>query len=83
MKAHELADKAKELVDKNQPLSAIIASSIDMAEWADRTMLDKVCEWLDAVLYDYVELKHANVNTNVKIHCDKLIEDLRKAMESE
>ena len=44
-------------------------------------LVDRVCEWLDGIIYDYIELKHANVDTFIKIYNDKLIEDLRKAME--
>lgn len=50
---------------------------IDGAEWADRTMLDKVCEWLKSYRQD------TNDGTGyiAGIVNDKTIEDLRKAME--
>lgn len=42
------------------------------AKWADKTMLDKVCDWL--MQYSW---KYGNVTTNY------LVEDLRKAMKGE
>ena len=54
---------------------------LDMAEFGAKYMLDKVCEWLDGAIYDYVELKNERVDTFMHIHDDKLKEDLRKAME--
>jgi hypothetical protein len=42
------------------------------AEWADKTMLDKVCEW---VKKHYIEYAHNRLGQ------EYIIEDLREAME--
>lgn len=60
-----------------------LAMPLDIAEFGAKYMLDKVCAWLDGVIYDYIELKHANVDTFMDIHHEKLMEDLRKAMEND
>ena len=59
-----------------------IAMPHDIAEFGAKYMLDKVCAWLDGAIYDYVELKHTNIDTFIDFHYGKLIEDLRKAMET-
>ena len=46
---------------------------IDGARWADKTMIDKACEWLE---------KNADIYNNgtiIALNC--LIEDFKKAME--
>lgn len=43
-------------------------------EWAERTLLDKVCEW---VKKHYIEYAHNRLGQ------EYIIEDLRKAMEGE
>lgn len=52
---------------------------IETAEWADETMLDKACEWLEnmdfAFEYQYSE------DGFVFFDKEKLINDFRKAME--
>ena len=47
------------------------------AEWADRTMLDKVCEWLKEHFTDYVG---ADVSL-YDIHDEELVEYLKKVMQ--
>lgn len=48
------------------------------AEWADETMLNKVCEWLEDNIYDYL---YINRDFNEADYKNELIEDLRKAIE--
>ena len=50
---------------------------INGAEWADKTLLDKVCEWLKS----YRQETHDGTGYIAGIVNDKTIEDLRKAME--
>jgi hypothetical protein len=45
-----------------------------------RVSLDEVCEWLDGVIYDYITLEHANVDTYLNVDNERFIKDLRKAM---
>lgn len=53
-------------------------SFIQGAEWADETMIDKVCKWLYKSTY-----KHADDSRVSMIfeHTIDMIEDFRKAME--
>lgn len=46
---------------------------IQGAEWADKTMIDKACEWLDRYLHLFVMKGHINHSA--------LEQELRKAME--
>lgn len=46
-------------------------------EWADRTMLDKVCEWLSNIDFDSDYFRDAEDYFNN----DRLVEEFRKAME--
>lgn len=44
------------------------------AKWADKTMIDKVCKWLDSINTDLY------MDSGIFQMCD-LIQDLKKAME--
>ena len=80
----------KELIEKAAAERAAIATEdkglryldfVNTAEWADRTMLAQICEWLE----DYDITKHIGVLSSgaCSINFDKqaLIEELCKAME--
>ena len=47
------------------------------AEWADRTMIDKACEWLKDYAYMFVS------ETTGDLYEDDLINDFRKDMKGE
>jgi hypothetical protein len=49
------------------------------AEWADRTMIDKICEWLEKHLYDEAYIFRDNEGTWIDI--ESVIEDLRTVAE--
>lgn len=51
-------------------------SFIQGAEWADETMIDKACEWLDKVNTD-------NYMDSGIFQMSELINDLKKAMKGE
>lgn len=53
------------------------------AEWADKTMLDKVCKVIEEMLPNYVELNYVFDEISVNYHKFKnnFISDFRKAME--
>lgn len=51
------------------------------AEWADRTMLDKVCLWLTLHINDYVFTGHLQGEPFEPVNVNNLINDLVKAME--
>ena len=54
------------------------AAFISGAKWADRTMINRVCEWLEDNIYDYL---YINRDFNEADYKHELIEDLRKARE--
>ena len=45
--------------------------------------IEKACEFLDGVIYDYIELKYANVDTFMDVDNKRFIEDFRKYMKGE
>lgn len=49
----------------------------EAAKWADKTMIDKACEWLKRHLYDYDYVEGFEVFRNV----ESFTKDFRKAME--
>lgn len=51
------------------------------AEWADETMIDKVCEFIRINAYKYRQLKFVKNKATFDFRTDRLIEDLRKSME--
>ena len=54
------------------------------AEWADKTMLVKACEWLKENMGNYIiEHPFFPSGSSVTIEEDKMVEDFRKAMEGE
>lgn len=50
-------------------------SFIQGAEWADETMIDKVCKWLEFNYTEYLD------NSRLGINMKEMVEDFRKAME--
>lgn len=52
-------------------------SFIEGAEWADRTMIEKACEWLHSALY----LDHEHSIEHRYATLEELLNDFRKAME--
>ena len=73
--AEDYYNEVKYLSDLSAfPIAAFKAG----AEWADKTMLDKVCEWVEDNIYDYLYIYQV---FNVAEYKHELIEDLRKAME--
>lgn len=50
---------------------------IQGAKWADKTMIDKACEWLTKHLYDYDYIEGYEVFRDV----NSFVNDFRKAME--
>lgn len=52
---------------------------IDGANWADKTMIDKVCEWLEDMDFEFEY--HYSEDGFVFFDKEKFINDFRKAME--
>ena len=62
--------------------SAIQKESINTAEWADKTIIEKVCEWLEENMQDYAHCVYEGEElTDEARVSNNMIEDLRKAME--
>lgn len=51
------------------------------AEWADETMIYKVCEFIRINAYKYRQLKFVKNKATFDFRTDRLIEDLRKTIE--
>ena len=81
-KAHELSkiafpDERNIWARPNFEAQIVSSCCISIAEWADKTMLDKVCEYLKSYRQDTYD----GTGYIAGIVNDKTIEDLRKAME--
>lgn len=48
------------------------------AKWADKTLIEKACEWLENNLADKTSVLYSGV---VSINFDNVLKDFRKAME--
>ena len=53
------------------------------AKWADRTMIDKACEWLRVALDKEEERHYVHVHGFDKERREIFLEDFRKAMKGE
>ena len=51
----------------------------DAIAWADKTMVEKACEWLSTETYSYTWVSYDQYESGVMI--DKFLNDFRKAME--
>lgn len=73
-------DNCRKIADETDyTRCAAFEGIITGAEWADKTMLDKVCKWLEINLIDYIS-EGCRVGISSK-NLDELIRDLRKDME--
>ena len=50
------------------------------AEWGDRTILDRVCDFIKINAYKYRQLKFVKNKATFDFRTDRLIEDLRNTM---
>ena len=51
------------------------------AKWADQTMLDKVCKWLEEELYDTYDIfGNKDVSSRASYHVEELIKNLKETM---
>lgn len=53
---------------------------IEGANWADKTMIDKICDWLQNIDFE-VEYFTTDSDGYTFFNADKFIENFRKAME--
>ena len=51
------------------------------AEWADRTMIDKVCEFIRINAYKYGKVKFIDNGATFDFRTNTFLNDLKKAME--
>ena len=91
-KAIEIAKKFHVIYDDYyDSMQECIESAIQMHEWTKQQMIEKICKWLDKNASRYA-LIISNTSQSTSIfgsvkYCgfdtDKLIEDIKKAMEDE
>lgn len=75
----EATNKIVEFIDivKDVPKNeSILAVGLDMVEWADKTMLEKACEWLSKHAKKYYFNKDGHY-----LGTDELVEDFKLSME--
>ena len=75
----EATNKIVEFIDivKDVPKNeSILAVGLDMVEWADKTMLEKACEWLSKHAKKYYFNKDGHY-----FGTDELVEDFKLSME--
>jgi hypothetical protein len=54
----------------------------DGAKWADKTMIEKVCKWLEENVSEYGDIYYdVGGYVSPEFHLEKFIEDFKKAME--
>ena len=78
----EANDFANTVSVGEQEIAKTWSAFISGAEWADKTMLDRVCKVIEEMLPNYVELNYVFDEISVNYHKFKnnFISDLRKAM---
>lgn len=72
-------DEVKDTCNPASKRGLLYAGFVDGAEWADRTMIGKACEWLHTALY----LDHEHSIEHRYATLEELLNDFRKAMEGE
>lgn len=56
MTRKEEINQAFRKIDEKYHYDALYGACIDMAEWADKTMIEKACKWLEGKYSkDYIE----------------------------
>lgn len=70
----EIGNAAQEYAEEHPMHHSTKSSFVAGAKWADKTMLEKVIEWLDNNLCCYIGAQ------NFSIEHDRLNKDLRKDM---
>ena len=61
-------------IENEELKDTIRLAIIDGALWADKTMIEKACEWLESVNLDYYQIREG-------VFSRELVDDFRKAME--
>lgn len=72
----QVTNKVKEIMHESG-YNAIPSTLFEIATWADKTMIDKACEWLKLNAEDYV----ATCYDKGELDSEGLLMDFRKAME--
>lgn len=70
-------DVVKDTCNPASKRGLLYAGFVDGAEWADRTMIEKACEWLDCYIDNYLFIDAENKSG---IKWDDFINDFLKAM---
>jgi hypothetical protein len=72
----QVTNKVKEIVHESR-YNAIPSTLFEMTTWADKTMIEKACEWLKENIWIYINYEGCS---GEELEND-IIEDFRKAME--
>ena len=66
----------------NYEAQSVEFACLEMAEWKQKQIVDKVCEWIDDNIWDYIDTSFIGDTTTLKeVKVPKMLEDLRKNME--
>ena len=80
----EATNKIVEFIDivKDVPKNeSILAIGLDMVEWADRTMLDKIFDFIKVNIYKYGKVKFVDDRATFDFRTLPFLYDLKKAVE--
>lgn len=69
--------------NENQYEIAKVQAFIVGSKWADKTMIDKACEWLKEVFVCQSNVSSWNIQTDDYNSFQEMIEDFRKSMKGE
>jgi len=72
----EIAQSFRE-IDRKYHYDALAPACLDMAEWADKTMIEKACQWLE----DHIDKGLTIYHAQTWLKRDEFIKKLKKAME--
>lgn len=80
----EATNKIIEFIDivKDAPKNeSILAIGLDMVEWADKTMLDRVYDFIISNIYKYGKVKFVDNKATFDFRMNTFLNDLKQAME--
>lgn len=82
-KAIEIASKHERWNQEDDESYGAYKGAIEMAEWKERQMIQKACDWLEdmACYYAHWEYNGDTYEKEIVFDTKKFIEDFQKAME--
>lgn len=82
-KAREIASKYERWNQEDDESYGAYNGAIEMAQWKEKQMIEKACEWLEdmACYYAHWEYDGDTYEREIIFNTKKFIEDFKKAME--